>query len=108
MQRHRTTYTPEFKMRVLKESFGRDCPLSDFCESRNVPVQTYYRWLAEYNKGREAEKEAESASVDATADLKGAASELDGSGQYFTIRYRTATLTFHISQLAAVMEEFRR
>ncbi len=51
-------------MRVLKESFGRDCPLSDFCESRNVPVQTYYRWLAEYNKEREAEKEAASASVD--------------------------------------------
>ena len=45
---------------------------------------------------------------DAAADLKGAVSELDGSDQYFTIRYRTATLTFHISQLAAVMEEFRR
>ena len=71
MQRHRTTHTPEFKMRVLTESFGRDCTLSDFRESRNVPVQTYYRWLAEYNKEKEAEKEADSASADATAALKG-------------------------------------
>ena len=108
MKRQRVTYSPEFKLRTVMESFTRNGSIKDFCESRNIPTCTFYKWLEEYNKRKDAEKEAESASVDATADLRGAVSELDGSDQYFTIRYRAATLTFHISQLAAVMEEFRR
>ena len=62
MKRQKVTYSPEFKLRTVMESFTRNGSIKDFCESRNIPTCTFYKWLEEYNKRKDAEKEAESAS----------------------------------------------
>lgn len=41
----RASYSPEFKISTIQEYFCRKTNAEEFCKSKNVPTQTFYRWL---------------------------------------------------------------
>ena len=48
MSKHRTHYTPEEKVSILRRHLVEKVPVSDLCQELKLQPTVFYRWLKEF------------------------------------------------------------
>jgi transposase len=61
MVKHRTHYTPEEKVSILRRHLVEKVPVSDLCQEQKLQPTVFYRWLKEFfeNGARAFRKEGD-------------------------------------------------
>lgn len=106
----RMRYSPEFKIATIQEYFCRKTNVEEFCKSRNVPTQTFYRWLQIYKRNEDdknIELRNQTRLIDIAKPIKEIATKNENT-ELFTMKFRGIEFVFHINQLPEVMEELKK